>query len=91
MKTNGREIYEYFLLPFKVNGPFVQTFCIENDLYMNAFNVYIYSNDALLFQNKENKILFGPPNRLKDTREQSRYVYTHKCLSIPAARDLDIH
>ena len=23
--------------------------------------------------------------------EQSRYVYTHKCLSIPADRDLDIH
>ena len=23
--------------------------------------------------------------------EWSRYVHTHKCLSIPAARDLDIH
>ena len=29
----------------------------------------IYLDDALLFQNKENKILFGPPpkKRLKDT------------------------
>ena len=27
------------------------------------FNVYIYLKDALLFQNKENKILFGPPKK----------------------------
>ena len=58
------------------------------------FNVRIYLNDALLFQNKKNKILFGPPP-LKKKKAQgykwSRYVYTHKCLSIPAAHDLDIH
>ena len=57
------------------------------------FNVFMYLNDALLFQNKENKILFGPPPQKKKAQgyERSRYVYTHKCLSIPAARDLDIH
>ena len=27
------------------------------------FNVQIYLDDALLFQNKENKILFGPPQK----------------------------
>ena len=36
-----------------------------------SFNVLIYLDDAWLFQNKENKILFGPPPqkkiRLKDT------------------------
>ena len=41
-------------------------------------------------KNKENKILFGPPKKAQGY-ERSRYVYTHKCLSIPAARDLDIH
>ena len=57
------------------------------------FNVQIYLNDALLFQNKEKyKIIFGPPPPPKaQGYEWSRYVYTHKCLSIPAARDLDIH
>ena len=52
----------------------------------------IYLDDALLFQNKENKILFGPPPQKKaQGYKQSRYVYTHKCLSIQSARDLDIH
>ena len=51
----------------------------------------IYLNDALLFQNKENNILFGPPpKRLKDTNDRD-YVYMHKCLSIPPGCDLDIH
>ena len=53
----------------------------------------IYLNDALLFQKKENKILFGlpPPQKKAQGYEQSRYVNAHKCLSIPAAHDLDIH
>ena len=50
----------------------------------------IYFDDALLFQNKENKILFGPP-QMAQGYERSRYVYTHKCFSIQSARDLDIH
>ena len=32
------------------------------------FNVLIYLGDALLFQNKENKILFGPPPQKKGSR-----------------------
>ena len=57
------------------------------------FKVKIYLDDALLFQNKENKILFDPPPPKKKAQgyERSRYVYTHKCLSIHSARDLDIH
>ena len=58
-----------------------------------SFNMY-YLNDALLFKNKENKILFGrppPPSKKAQGYKQSRYVYMHKCLSIPAARDLDIY
>ena len=48
--------------------------------------------DAFLFQKKENKILFGPPPPKKaHGYVWSRYGYTHKCLSIPAARDLDIY
>ena len=50
----------------------------------------MYLDDALLFQNKENKILFGPPKKAQGY-ERSRYVYTHKCFSIQSARDLDIH
>ena len=50
-------------------------------------------DDALLFQNKENKILFGPPPPQKKAQgyERSRYVYTHKGFSIQSARDLEIH
>ena len=46
-----------------------------------------------LFQNKEIKILFGtpPPKKNAQGYERSLYAYTHKCLSIPAARDLDIY
>ena len=36
------------------------------------FNVLIYLDDALLFQNKENKILFGPPLKKAQGYEQSR-------------------
>ena len=56
------------------------------------FNVLIYLNDALLIQNKENEILFGPPPPPKKAQgyERSRYVYKHKCMSISAAPDLDI-
>ena len=46
----------------------------------------------MLFIPKENKKLFAPPppkKRLKDTN--GRDMSTHKCLSISAARDLDIH
>ena len=58
------------------------------------FNVLIYLDDALLIQNKENKILFGPPPPPKKKAqgyERPRFVYKHKCLSIQSARDLDIH
>ena len=53
----------------------------------------MYLDDALLFQNKEIEILFGPPPPKKKAQgyERSRYVYMHKCLSIQSARDLDIH
>ena len=45
-----------------------------------------------IFQNKENKILFGPPPPKKaQGYERSRYGYKHKSLSIPAARNLDIY
>ena len=44
------------------------------------FNVYIYLDDALLFQNKENKILFGPPKRLKDTNGRVMSTRTSVCL-----------
>ena len=58
---------------------------------LTPFNVSIYLNDAFLFENKENKILFGPPPPIQKKAqgyERTRYVYTHKCLTIPAARDL---
>ena len=32
-----------------------------------------------------------PPSKKAQGYERSRYIYTHKGLSIPAARDLDIH
>ena len=32
-----------------------------------------------------------PPKKKGQRHERSRYFYTHKCLSIQAARDLDIH
>ena len=56
------------------------------------FNVLIYLDDALLIQNKENKILFGPPppKRLKDTNDRDLSTST-SVLSIQSARDLDIH
>ena len=50
----------------------------------------MYLDDALLFQNKENEILFGPPKKAQGY-ERSRYVYTDKCFSIQSACDLDIH
>ena len=46
----------------------------------------------MLFYSKTRKIKnFLDPPKNAQGYEQSRYVYTHKCLSIPAARDLDIH
>ena len=54
------------------------------------FNVKIFLDGALLFQNKENKIVLDSPKKAQGY-ERSRYVYTHKCLSIQSARDLDIH
>ena len=48
------------------------------------FNVLIYLGDALLFQNKENKILFAPPpppkKRLKDTNGRDMSTSTSVCL-----------
>ena len=32
-----------------------------------------------------------PPKKKAQGYERSRYVYTHKSLSIQSARDLDIH
>ena len=43
-----------------------------------------------LFQNKEKKILFGPPKKAQGY-EWSQYGYMHKCLSILAACGLDIY
>ena len=47
-----------------------------------------------LFQTKGNKILFRPPpppkKRLRDTNGRDNGC-THKCLSVPAARDLNIY
>ena len=58
------------------------------------FNMLIYLDDALLFQNKENEILFGPPQ--KGSRIQTVAICLHAqvfvyCLSIQSAHDLDIH
>ena len=42
--------------------------------------MYIYLDDALLFKNKENKILFGPPpqkKRLKDTNSRDMSTLTN--------------
>ena len=36
------------------------------------------------------KYFLDPPKKAQGY-ERSRYVYMHKCLSIPPARDLDIH
>ena len=81
---------------FKVRGPFVENFCIKKTHILTPFNVQIASNYAFLFQNKENKTLLGPPpppKRLRDTngRNIHEYGYMHKCLPIPADRDLDIY
>ena len=56
------------------------------------FNVLIPLNDAFLFQNKENRILFAPPKKAQGYK-LSCYGYTLKCLSIglPTACDLDIY
>ena len=45
-------------------------FCIEKDSHMDAIE---HVNDALLFQNKENIILFRPP---KKAQRYERFVYT---------------
>ena len=69
-----------WLLNIKVSGPRVQTFCIEKDSHMNAISCV---NDAFLFQNKENKILFGPPQKekkRKDTNGHNIATCTYDCL-----------
>ena len=46
----------------------------------------------MLCYSKTRKIeYFLDPPKKAQGYERSRYVYTHKCLSIPAALDLDIH
>ena len=43
----------------------------------------MYLDDALLFQNKENKVVFGPPppkKRLKDTNSRDMSTRTSVCL-----------
>ena len=50
----------------------------------------------MLCHSKTRKIKYflepPPPQILKaQGYERSQYVYTHKCLSIPAAHDLEIH
>ena len=37
------------------------------------------------------KYFLDPPPPKAQGYERPRYVYTHECLSIPAACDLDIH
>ena len=63
-------------LPFKLS-------VLKKNRIWKPFNVLIPLNDAFLFGNKENKILFG--------YEQSRYGSTHMCLLIPAAPNLDFY
>ena len=46
------------------------------------FNVYIYLNDALLFQNKENEILFGPPPPKKKAEEYEYDMSTRTSVSL---------
>ena len=43
------------------------------------FNVYIPLNDAFLFRNKENKMLFAPPPKKKRRRDMNghEHGYTH--------------
>ena len=80
---------------FKVRGPFVETFVLKKNHILTPFNVQIASNYAFLFRNKENKILLGPPpthtHKKAQGYKRSQYGYMHKCLSIPADRDLDIY
>ena len=62
---------------FKVRGPFVETFCIEKDSYINAIKVQIASNYAFLFRNKENKILLGPPPPKKGSGIQTVAIWLY--------------
>ena len=48
----------------------------------------------LLFYSETKKIKYfldPPPKKKAQGYERSRYGYTHKCLSIPAACDLDFY
>ena len=74
-----------------MSGPRVQTYCIKKDIYgCHSTCKYLIKNDAFLFQKKDNKILFGPSKKAQGY-ERSPDGYMHKCLSIPAAHDLDIY
>ena len=42
------------------------------------------------YKTRKTKYFLDPPKKVQGY-ERSQYVYTHKCLSIQAARDLDIH
>ena len=68
---------------------------LEKTHIWKPFNVLMPLNDAFLFQNKENKILFGPPPppppKKAQGYEQSRYGSNHMCLLIPAACDLEFY
>ena len=67
--------YSLQMFNIKVRGPFVETFCIEKDSYIDA--IKIASNYAFLFLNNKNKILLGPPPPQKaQGYERSRYSYT---------------
>ena len=52
------------------------------------FNVQIYLNDALLFQNKENRILFDPPPQAQGYIGRDMSTRTSVCLY---QQPVDIH
>ena len=65
---NGTNYLPAWHEAIKVRGLSFKLSVLKKTHILMPFNVQIYSNDALLLQNKENKILFGPPpKRLKDT------------------------
>ena len=49
---------------------------------MKSHDCMIFLNDALLFQNKENKILFDLQKRLKDTNGHDICLYAHACVCL---------
>ena len=73
-----------------MSGPRVQTFCIDKDSHMDAFLLVNTFKWCFFIPKQWNKILFGPPKMARGY-ERSRYGYTHMCLSMPAACELDFY